>query len=107
MVELPNVPLTRQEQYLSAIAGAGANIPQKPLTRTEQYLAYIAENGGAGSGGGASGDGGIRISSDGRKLIAQNGSDVTESVADILYSYLQKKIVAVVGDKQDEVDDDA
>lgn len=52
MPNIPETPLTRKEQYLSAIAGTGANIPENPLTREEQYLAYIAENGSAGGGGG-------------------------------------------------------
>lgn len=47
---LPNVPLTRTEQYLAKIAGQDVAIPNVPLTRQEQYLAYIAENGGGGGG---------------------------------------------------------
>ena len=46
---LPNVPLTRTEQYLAKIAGQDVAIPNVPLTRLEQYLDYIAENGGGGS----------------------------------------------------------
>lgn len=41
-------PITRAENYLSAIAGLTQNIPE-PVTRAEQLLAYIAQNGG-GSG---------------------------------------------------------
>lgn len=50
----PSEPLTREEQYLSAIAGvtAATDIPEKPLTRVEQYLNKIVENGGGGGGGG-------------------------------------------------------
>lgn len=50
MSDLPEKPLTRKEQLLSAIAGAneGETLPE-PVTREEQYLKYIAEN---GSGGG-------------------------------------------------------
>lgn len=49
----PSEPLTREEQYLSAIAGvtAATDIPEKPLTRVEEYLAKIVENGGGGGGG--------------------------------------------------------
>lgn len=46
---LPNEPITRQEIYLSAIAGQERSLPD-PVTRVEQYLAYIAENGGGGGG---------------------------------------------------------
>ena len=48
---LPEEPITREEQYLSAIAGEDHEIPEKPITRIEQYLDYIARNGGGGSGG--------------------------------------------------------
>lgn len=48
----PAEPLTREEQYLSAIAGVtpSSDIPEKPLTRIERYLNKIVENGGGGSG---------------------------------------------------------
>lgn len=50
----PAEPLTREEQYLSAIAGvtSSSDIPPKPLTRVEEYLNRIVENGGGGGGGG-------------------------------------------------------
>lgn len=50
----PAEPLTREEQYLSAIAGvtSSSDIPPKPLTRVEKYLNKIVENGGGGGGGG-------------------------------------------------------
>ena len=50
----PSEPLTREEEYLSAIAGVTSSddIPEKPLTRTEKYLNKIVENGGGGGGGG-------------------------------------------------------
>lgn len=50
---VPEEPLTREEQYLSAIAGvtASSDIPEKPLTRVEAYLNKIVENGGGGGGG--------------------------------------------------------
>ena len=46
----PAEPLTREEQYLSAIAGvtSSSDIPEKPLTRIEKYLNKIVENGGGG-----------------------------------------------------------
>ena len=49
----PAEPLTREEQYLSAIAGvtSSSDIPPKPLTRVEKYLNKIVENGGGGGGG--------------------------------------------------------
>lgn len=49
----PAEPLTREERYLSAIAGvtSSSDIPPKPLTRTEKYLNKIVENGGGGGGG--------------------------------------------------------
>ena len=52
----PSEPETREEQYLSAIAGvtAATDIPEKPLTRVEKYLNKIVENGGGGGGGGTS-----------------------------------------------------
>lgn len=43
-------PITRLEQYLSAMAGGSADVPDKPITRVEQYLAAILENGGSGGG---------------------------------------------------------
>lgn len=48
----PAEPLTREEQYLSAIAGVtpSSDIPEKPLTRIERYLNKIVENGAGGSG---------------------------------------------------------
>lgn len=41
-------PITRIEQYLSAIAGNSTEVPSKPITRIEQYLAAILESGGSG-----------------------------------------------------------
>ena len=50
-VPLPK-PETREELYLAKIAGEDVVIPDKPITRTEQYLSAIVENGGGGGGGG-------------------------------------------------------
>lgn len=47
---LPDYPITRNDQYLSRIAGEGHPIPDYPITREEQYLAAIAEGGGGGGG---------------------------------------------------------
>ena len=38
-------PITREEQYLAAIAGGSNPVPDTPITRTEQYLAAILEGG--------------------------------------------------------------
>ena len=48
---LPSNPQTRQEVYLSNIAGQGTTLPTEPHTREEEYLDYIARNGGGGGGG--------------------------------------------------------
>ena len=45
---LPDKPLTRQEMYLSKIAGENTELPEKPLTREEMYLDAIAQGGGGG-----------------------------------------------------------
>lgn len=39
---LPEEPITREEHYLSAIAGEITELPESPLTRREHYLAKIA-----------------------------------------------------------------
>lgn len=38
MAELPNQPVTRQEMYLSRLAGENTTLPVEPLTREEMYL---------------------------------------------------------------------
>lgn len=51
MANLPN-PVTRKEQYLSAMAENTAQYPEEPITREEMYLDYLCKNGmGGGSGG--------------------------------------------------------
>ena len=67
---VPEEPLTREEEYLSAIAGvtASTEIPEKPLTRVEAYLDKIVENGGGGGGGGTVNNAKI--------TIQKNGTDV-------------------------------
>lgn len=42
------IPITRKEQYLSAVAGNPDEVPEYPITREEQYLAAILEGGGDG-----------------------------------------------------------
>jgi hypothetical protein len=44
-------PITREEQYLSFIAGSGNSIPDHPITREEIYLDKIARQGISGGGG--------------------------------------------------------
>ena len=44
---LPEEPITRNEMYLSAIAGEDTPLPD-PITREEMYLWYIADTGGVG-----------------------------------------------------------
>lgn len=44
-------PITREEQYLSFIAGSGNSIPIHPITREEIYLDKIARQGISGGGG--------------------------------------------------------
>ena len=39
-------PITRQEQYLNAIAGGDNDVPATPQTREEWFLNQILENGG-------------------------------------------------------------
>ena len=49
--DLPTPNQSRQESYLGVIAGQeGAEMPEKPLSREEEYLEYIAEQGGGGGG---------------------------------------------------------
>jgi hypothetical protein len=48
---LPKKPITRQEIYLSKIAGENTTLPDEPITREEMYLDYIAKNGGQSGGG--------------------------------------------------------
>lgn len=48
MPNIPDAPLTREEQYLAAIANGGGTVPEVPLTRVEQYLNAILQGGGGG-----------------------------------------------------------
>lgn len=38
MADLPNEPITRQEMYLSRLAGENPTLPREPITREEMYL---------------------------------------------------------------------
>ena len=51
MANLPN-PVTRKEQYLSAMAENTAQYPEEPITREEMYLDYLCKNGAGGGSGG-------------------------------------------------------
>ena len=65
---IPDTPLTRQEQYLNAIAtGENGGIPDTPYTRTEMYLDAIARNGGGGLPP-------VTSSDDGKVLAVENGA---------------------------------
>ena len=55
---LPDKPITRQEMYLSNMAGQGTPLPEAPITREEAYLDVIAKQGG----GGGTGDGDMKKS---------------------------------------------
>lgn len=55
---LPDKPITRQEMYLSNMAGQGTPLPEAPITREEAYLEAIAKQGG----GGGTGDGDMKKS---------------------------------------------
>lgn len=48
MPNIPDAPLTREEQYLAAIANGGGTVSPAPLTRVEQYLNAILQCGGSG-----------------------------------------------------------
>lgn len=52
MPNIPDAPLTREEQYLAAIANGGGTVPEVPLTRVEQYLNAILQGGGWARGRG-------------------------------------------------------
>lgn len=52
MADIPTNPVTREEQYLNAMAGGAGSLPEEPVTRVEKYLAAILENGGSGGGSG-------------------------------------------------------
>lgn len=52
MVEVPENPTSRTEEYLAYMAELESSYPENPQSRVEAYLKYICENGGGGGGGG-------------------------------------------------------
>lgn len=73
---LPDKPITRQEMYLSNMAGQGTPLPEEPLTREEMYLDVIAKQGG----GGGTGDGDMKKSVYDNDLSIQNAGGIKEYV---------------------------
>lgn len=57
-------PKSRKESYLAKAAGMSVTIPEVPESRTEQYLAAIAEGGGGGGGTTYTAGANIQISAD-------------------------------------------
>ena len=57
-------PKSRKESYLAKAAGMSVTIPEVPESRTEQYLAAIAEGGGGGGGTTYTAGDNIQISAD-------------------------------------------
>lgn len=78
-------PITRVEQYLSAIAGE-TELPEiTPITRVEHYLAKIAE----GGGGGGTGGGGL-------KVVEMTASDTTVTMtAGNFYKFPEMATLAI------------
>ena len=64
-------PVTREERYLSYIAGESANKPNAPITRKEVFLDKIPQ-------GGSSGGGGVTIRNQ-NKTITENGTYTADS----------------------------
>lgn len=64
------VPITREEKYLSFIAGESANKPNAPITRKEVFLDKIPQGGGSG--------GGVTIRNQ-NKTITENGTYTADS----------------------------
>lgn len=64
------VPVTREEKYLSFIAGESANKPNAPITRKEVFLDKIPQGGSSG--------GGVTIRNQ-NKTITENGTYTADS----------------------------
>ena len=64
-------PITREEQYLSYIAGESTTLPSEPITRKEMYLQKIADN---GVSGGVTPSGTINITENGTHDVTQYAS---------------------------------
>ena len=81
----PSEPLTRVEQFLSAIAGVTSSneIPEEPLTRIEEYLNKIVENGGGGGGGGTVNNAKITIQKNGTTVDSFTSNQATDKTINI------------------------
>lgn len=94
---VPEEPLTREEQYLSAIAGVteATEIPEKPLTRVEAYLNEIVENGGGSVYDKLEAGTNINIeeTSDGKAKISATGEVSSED------TYAREQIANHIADK--------
>lgn len=93
----PSKPLTREEEYLSAIAGVTSSddIPEKPLTRVEQYLNKIVEDGGGSVYDKLEAGTNINIeeTSDGKAKISATGEVSSED------TYAREQIADHIADK--------
>ena len=93
----PSEPLTREEEYLSAIAGVTSSddIPEKPLTRVEQYLNKIVEDGGGSVYDKLEAGTNINIeeTSDGKAKISATGEVSSED------TYAREQIADHIADK--------
>lgn len=93
----PSEPLTREEEYLSAIAGVTSSddIPEKPLTRVEQYLNKIVEDGGGSVYDKLEAGTNINIeeTSDGKAKISATGEVSSED------TYAREQIANHIADK--------
>lgn len=91
---VPEEPLTREEQYLSAIAGVteATEIPEMPLTRVEAYLNEIVENGGGSVYDKLEAGTNINIeeTSDGKAKISASGEVSSED------TYAREQISAIL-----------
>lgn len=94
---VPEEPRTREEQYLSAIAGVteATEIPEKPRTRVEAYLNEIVENGGGSVYDKLEAGTNINIeeTSDGKAKISATGEVSSED------TYAREQIANHIADK--------
>lgn len=94
---VPEEPRTREEQYLSAIAGVteATEIPEKPRTRVEAYLNEIVENGGGSVYDKLEAGTNINIeeTSDGKAKISATGEVSSED------TYAREQIADHIADK--------
>ena len=92
---MPIGPLTRRETYYAAIAGQAVQLPEKPLTREEEYLDYIAKNGG---GGGGTGDGDMKKAVYDGMLIVANMGGIPAYVAEAIKDKANKSDLPTMGE---------